>query len=241
MREIINKTILVTGGANGIGRALVDKLSINNKVIVIDNTKTTIPFNKNVDFYEEDITNYENIKKIVSNVFEKYKNVDILINNAAIQTVSNIMNLSIDDFKKVLDVNLNANFYLTQLLSNKMQQGSTILNIISTHYDKPRIDKVHYDISKAGVSILTKTFALTLADKGITINAIAIGATYTNMNLDFSFDSKQEKETLEKIPLKHICTPEQIAQYVYDLINMFSTETTGSIFVVDGGRNINNV
>lgn len=239
---INNKTILVTGGCNGIGKAIAKKLSNENIVIVIDNDKLAYESLKNecksIIFYNEDLTNYKEMKKIIDKIFFEYCNIDILINNASIQTVNDIMKLEITEFEKVIDVNLISNFYITQLVGNKMKSKSTILNIISTHYNKPRQDKIHYDISKTAVATLTKGFAMALSKKKITVNALAIGATYTNMNKNFEENEELVNIALNKIPLRHICTPEDIAGYVTNLLNDFSEHTTGSIFVIDGGRNL---
>ena len=237
-----NKIILVTGGANGIGKAIADKFSKENRVIVIDIDKKACELlkkqNNNIDVYNEDLTNYELIEKLISNIYLRYHNIDILINNAAVQTANDIMDLSLKDFERVIDVNLTSNFYITQLIGNQMKNDGTILNIISTHYNKPRQDKIHYDISKAAVAILTKGFARALSKKKITVNALAIGATFTNMNIDFENNEEIVNIALEKIPLNYICTPEDIANYTHKLIENFSKHTTGSIFVIDGGRNL---
>lgn len=239
---IEDKTILVTGGSNGIGKAIAKNFSKNNNVIVIDNDKDACNLlnieYKDIIIYNEDLTNYDKIKSIIDELYLKYNNIDILINNAAIQTVNDIMTLDLTDFERVIDVNLISNFYITQLIANKMKKGATILNIISTHYNKPRQDKIHYDISKSSVAMLTKGFATSLASKGITINALAIGATYTNMNKDFEYNKELVNVALKKIPLNYICTPEDIANYINNIIKDFSKHTTGSIFVIDGGRNL---
>lgn len=235
------KTMLITGGANGIGKSIVEKFKSDYNVIVIDKDIKTInklkKEHKEVRYYHETVTNYPRIKKIIDEIYLKYNNIDVLINNAAIQTVDNISKLSIQDWKEVIEVNLTANFYITQLVSNRMRNGSTILNITSTHFNKPRTDHPHYDISKSGVTTLTKLFALELACRDITINALAIGATYTDMNKDFNIKAI-ENNARNKIPMKHICTPDEISNYVYNIISNFSSETTGSIFVIDGGRNL---
>lgn len=236
------KTVLITGGANGIGKALVEEFIKDCNVIVIDKDTEAIKILNdkypNVCCYTETVTNYKNIDKIVADIYDKYTNIDILINNAAIQTIESISKLKLDEWKNVLDVNLTANFYLTQLVSNRMHTNGTILNITSTHYNKPRVDHAHYDISKAGITILTKLYALELSKKNITVNALAIGATYTNMNSNFNSDRRVESIAKGKIPLGHICTPKEISKYAYDIINDFSKSTTGSVFVIDGGRNL---
>ena len=242
MNNIIkNKTILITGGANGIGKETVRVLAKDNDVIVIDNDVFGCEIlNKempNVVVYNEDVTNYENISKIIDNIFKEHNNIDILINNAAIQTSENVLNLDFTIWEKVMNVNLNAVFYLTQKVANKMNDNSSILNIISTHYNKPRVNKMHYDVSKSGVAMLTEGFAMALADKKITVNALAIGATYTTMNSNFTDQSILE-ETISKIPLKYICTAKDVAMYIYHILNNFADMTTGTIFTIDGGRHL---
>lgn len=242
MNNLINKVILITGGANGIGKSTALKLAEFNKVIIIDND-----FNgcellkekyKNIKVYNEDITNYEKISDIINEIYSIYGNVDILINNAAIQTEENIMNLKLSEWQKVIEVNLTATFYISQIVSKNMKDNSTILNIISTHYNKPRVDKLHYDVSKSGVAMLTKGLAIELAKKKITVNALAIGATYSPMNKCFEENVDIEKEAIRKIPLRYISKTSDIANHIYNILNNFSYCTTGSIFVIDGGRSL---
>ena len=175
MKDLFEKIILITGGANGIGKETAIKLSDNNTVIVIDSDKLGCSLlkneYKNIVVYNEDITNYNKMDELINDLFKKYKKIDILINNAAIQTISNIMDLPLNEWQNVINVNLTATFYMTKLVGKKMKENSTILNIISTHYNKPRVDKLHYDVSKAGVAMLTKGFAMELASKKVTVNA----------------------------------------------------------------------
>lgn len=234
------KVILITGGAKGIGLATAKLLSLNNKVIIIDNDGEACKnlFDYNIDVYNEDITNYKKIKEIIDAVFEKYENIDVLINNAAIQTTNRLLELPIDDWKKVIEVNLNGTFILSQLVAKKMKNNSTILNIISSHYNKPRPERLNYDVSKAGIALMTKGFALELAGRKITVNALAIGATYTSMNYIYELDKNTEKVALEKIPMKKITTTDDIAKYINIIISELSEFATGSIFTIDGGRSL---
>lgn len=242
MKDLFEKIILITGGANGIGKETAIKLSDNNTVIVIDNDKLGCSLlnkeHKNIVVYNEDITNYNKMDELINDLFKKYKKIDILINNAAIQTTSNIMDLPLNEWQNVINVNLTATFYMTKLVGKQMKENSTILNIISTHYNKPRVDKLHYDVSKAGVAMLTKGFAMELASKKITVNALAIGATYSPMNKCFEENKEIENQAREKIPLKYISKSSDIATHIYNILQDFSDYTTGSIFVIDGGRNL---
>ena len=240
MKDKKNKVVLITGGAEGIGKATVLKFIKNSKVIVIDKDQEACKELKNkypdIEVYNNDITDLDKIREIINIIFKKYNNIDVLINNAAIQTTCNLMDIDIEDWNNVINVNLNGTFIISQSVAKKMKKNSTILNIISTHYNKPRGTRLHYDISKAGVAMMTKAFALELADSNITVNALAIGATYTKMNYDF--DTEKVLESTTKIPLKHICKPEEVAEYIYNIVNSFSKHSTGSIFTIDGGRNL---
>lgn len=234
------KIILITGGAKGIGLATTKLLSLNNKVIIIDNDTEACKkiFNHNIDVYNEDITDYKKMKEIIDELFVKYKNIDILINNAAIQTTNKLLEMPIDDWKNVIDVNLNGTFIISQLVAKRMKNNSTILNIISSHYSKPRPERLNYDVSKAGIALMTKGFALELSNRKITVNALAIGATYTSMNYIYELDKNTEKVALEKIPMKKITTADDIAKYINIIVSELSEFATGSIFTIDGGRSL---
>lgn len=241
MIKLVNKNILITGGAKGIGNEVTRKLSNKNKVFVIDNDsqacKQISKEMPSVLVFNEDVTNYDKISDLINKIFDDYGNIDILINNAAIQTVENILDLELDDWKRVIDVNLNSVFYLSKIVTNKMDTNGTVLNIISTHYNKPRVDKLHYDVSKSGVAMLTEGFAMALSNKGITVNALAIGATYTPMNANFS-DKKVVEEALLKIPMKYICETSDVSEFICNILEQFSDKTTGTIFTIDGGRHL---
>lgn len=119
-----------------------------------------------------------------------------------------------------------------------MIENSTILNLISVHSFKPRTKKYAYDSSKSAVEILTKELALEFAPRKITVNALSFGAVETNMNNSWLIHEEQKEIARDKVPLKIVFTPMQIANFAYVIIKIFSQYTTGSIFVIDGGRSL---
>ena len=121
---------------------------------------------------------------------------------------------------------------------NIMKEGGTILNIISIHSSKPRTNKYAYDSSKSAIEMLTKELTLEFAEKKITINALSFGAVDTNMNEIWKNNPKLKEKTLNKVPLKIIFTPDEIANFAKIILTSFSKYTTGSIFVIDGGRSL---
>ena len=155
-----NNVVLITGGAKGIGLATASLLSRDNLVIIIDNDENACQELKNsnekIVVINKDISDYTEMSKTINNIFETYENIDVLINNAAIQSTCDMLLIDIDDWRKVIDINLNGTFIISQLVARRMKCGSKILNIISSHYNKPRRCRLHYDVSKAGVALMTK-------------------------------------------------------------------------------------
>ena len=237
-----NNVVLITGGAKGIGLATASLLSRDNLVIIIDNDENACQELKNsnekIVVINKDISDYTEMSKTINNIFETYENIDVLINNAAIQSTCDMLLIDIDDWRKVIDINLNGTFIISQLVARRMKCGSKILNIISSHYNKPRRCRLHYDVSKAGVALMTKGFALELSEKRITVNALAIGATYTTMNEIFNIDKNVEKEALSKITMNKITSSDEIAHYIKTIICELADFSTGSIFTLDGGRHL---
>lgn len=242
--EINNKVAIITGGANGIGKACaLDFIKEGATVVIADideeNGKITEQkLGKNCLFKKVDITNENDVIKLKDFIMNEYGRIDILINNAAKQTEEDFFEMKPSVFKCVVDTNLNGTFICSSILGKEMQSGGKIINMLSVHYNKPRKNKYHYDASKAGVAMLTKEMALAFDEKGITVNAISYGACYTPMNKDWLDDEKLVKRTLDRIPLRWIAKPEEISSFVINILKNFSEYTTGSIFNIDGGREL---
>lgn len=242
--DINNKVIIITGGANGIGRACVKELFKENAIIVIadideDNgIKLARELGNNVVFFKADVADEEDVVNLKNFVMTKYGRVDILINNAAKQTENKFFDMQPKEFKKIIDTNLNGTYMCSNILGKEMKAGSRILNMLSVHYDKPRKYKYHYDASKAGIAMLTKEMALELVDEGITVNGVSYGACRTPMNSEWIDDIDKVNKTLEKIPMRWIAKPEEIATFVVNILKNFCDYTTGSIFTIDGGRSL---
>ena len=236
-----NKTIVITGGINGIG-ASISRIFLkdNYNVIIIDNdifSMNTIK-DKNVYYYYADISNEKQIDLVMKDIEKRFDSIDVLINNAAKQVVSSFDDIKFSEWKRVIDVNLNGTFLVIKKAIHLMNINSTILNIISVHHDKPRKDKYSYDVTKAAIAMLTKELALELSSRNITINALSFGAVNTDMNKDWLENSEKVEEVLSKVPLKIIFEPEEIASFVHTIISQFSSYTTGTIFTIDAGRSL---
>ena len=232
------KTIVITGGASGIGKSIsLLYLSDNYNVCIID-IDNGLDKNNNIDYYYGDVSNEFQMRNVFRMIGDKYNNIDILINNAGKQEISSFEKMSISSFKSIVNNNLNGMFICTKFAYKYMRSGSKILNILSVHHFKPRINKYHYDVSKAGISMLTKELALELACKNITINSLSFGAVKTNMNKEWLENSEEVDKVISKVPLKIIFEADEIAMFAKSILDLFASYTTGSDFIIDGGRSL---
>lgn len=239
----MNKTVLITGGAKGIGRAIVKELAQKgyNIVFTYNNSKEEADILKkelntcgySVENYEIDLSRCENIQGIVEFTLNKFKKIDILINNAAIAQTKLFTEITQEDWNNMMNVNLNSVFYLTQQVVKNMiyNQYGCIINISSIWGLVGASCEVHYSVTKAGIDALTKSLAKELGPSNIRVNSVAPGIIDTNMNSNLN-----EGELLEiknSIPLGRIGKPEDIVKCIIWLIE--DEYTTGQIISPNGG------
>lgn len=239
----MEKTIIVTGGSRGIGAGIVKLLAEENNNIVLNYNKSEenakkiqkecTDLGKNVEIFKTDVTKREEVKKLVEFTIQKYKKIDVLINNAGISQSKLFTEVTDEEWRYVIDNNLTSVFYMSQEVVPHMiqQQSGCIINISSIWGMVGSSCESVYSVSKAGVDGLTKALAKELGPSHIRVNSIAPGLIDTQMNQDLS------KEVLEEIkeetPLGKIGTPEDIAKCVKWLIE--DEFTTGQIISINGG------
>ena len=205
------KTILITGGAQGLGKALVKEFLGNNyKILIGYNTSYESALKlkvNNVDIVKLDITN----EKDIENVFNNYK-VDVLINNAALSMDSEIEDKSKEEFMKVLEVNTVGTFMMCKYAVNNGVKS--IINISSTDSDDTysTLD-IDYSSSKAGVNIITKTFALRYPD----IRIIGILPNWINTESVIKADPNYLKSELDRIGQSELLKKEDVAKRIYEI------------------------
>lgn len=245
-----SNTAIVTGGAKGIGAEIVRKLSYEGyNVVLVDideEEMRTIVSNAQKDGKPEvlgikaDISDEESVKNMIDQAICYFGEISILINCAAIQTIVSFDQLEFKEWKRILDVNLNGTFLCCKYIAEhfKKNQKGNIINMTSIHATLPRIDKFHYDASKAAVSIFTKELALEMAGHGIRVNGIAPGAIETPMNSELLVNQDKFEAVISKIPMKRMGKPEDIADLVMFLISEKSKYITGEIITIDGGRSL---
>ena len=238
-----NKIIVITGASNGIGKSCVKGfITKKAKVYGIDidekNGKKLEKECKNFTYIKGDISNATDISRAKKIIQNKEGKVDILINNAAKQTTSTFFETSILDFKNVINTNLVGTFICSKIIGELICNNGKIINMLSVHSEIIRKNKYAYDASKAGIEMLTKEMALEFVNSNISVLGISYGACNTEMNKDWLYIKEKRKETLEKIPMKWIAEPKEIANFVINVLENFSDYTTGNIFTIDGGRSL---
>lgn len=241
------KVILITGATSDIGQAIVKECVSEKNIILLgcnNNIEKAIQIkeefskvdNCEIEIIKGNLEKAEEVERIIKEIDEKYGSIDILINNAALTIDTLVEDKKVEDFKRILNVNLIAPFLLSKHYGEKMYQkrNGKIINIASTNgIDTEYPEGMDYDASKAGLISLTKNFAKAYAPY-VNVNAVAPGwvETKINENLDEGF----KKEELSKILLERFAQPEEIAKVVKFLISEDASYINASVIRVDGGR-----
>lgn len=235
-------TIIITGGTKGIGESIALTLAKEKHNLILTyvnddtyalQTKQELEKYTNVLVLKSDVTKEDEVIKLLDIVASKYGDVDVLINNAGIAIDTTLEDKTVDNFKKILEVNLIGPFLTSKYIGSYMfkNKKGKIINISSTNgidtYYKESLD---YDASKAGLNSLTHNFANIYAPF-VTVNAIACGWVDTDMNKDMDIEFRNKQ--LNKILLNRFANPSEIANVVNYLIN--DTYINNSIIRVDGG------
>lgn len=236
---------IVTGGARGIGRAIVRQFVAEGANVAVFDVAFPDDFEAfanemratgaKVEAYAVDITNTESADKAVEEMHAAFGSFDILVNNAGITRDKLMLRMGDDDWDKVLAVNLKGAFIMTRAAARIMvrQRSGKIVNMSSVVGVMGNAGQANYAASKAGLIGLTKSTAKELAGRGINVNAIAPGYVETEMTHVLS--EEQRNAFLSVIPLKRGCTPDEIADTVVFLSSAKSAYITGQVINVDGG------
>jgi len=265
-----NKNILITGGAGLLGQKHVEAILIaEGNPIVLDNSKANLDklrknisknFNFNLDTYEVDITNENEIKKIASQFKQNEFNINGIINNAAVnptgktlnQIETRVENYSIKQWKNTLDVELTGSFLMLKhfgYLMCKQGLGGVILNIssdlglispdqrlyedINKSKNDQKVKPISYSVSKAGIIGLTKYMATYWADKNIRCNVLCPGGVYTNeMTQDFL------DRIVNLIPMQRMANVNEYQGTVIWAMSEASSYLNGAVIPIDGGRSV---
>src|SRR5574341_817818 len=241
------KTAIVTGGAKGIGEAIVKKLHHEGANVVIVAHKSYDQAQKLAESLNKgecqsqavaiqaDVANFKQVSEMVDQAAKKFSTLDILVNNAGVTKDNLLLHLSEEYWDLVLDTNLKCAFNTIKAVSRFMlkQKSGRIVNISSVVGIMGNAGQVNYSASKAGLIGLTKSAAKELASRNITVNAVAPGYIVTDMTEKLSEEAKTA--LLSLIPSKKPGTAEDVANLVAYLVSDQASYITGQVIKVDGG------
>ncbi|WP_372365304.1 SDR family NAD(P)-dependent oxidoreductase [Candidatus Uabimicrobium sp. HlEnr_7] len=234
------KVVLVTGGSKGIGKEIVQSfLDSGWQVATCARTSASLADSKAQFTFTCDIQNIEQVKTGIKKVVEKFGKIDVLINNAGIAGTNPLSPESSDElWHNIVNTNLNGTYYMCKyVLPYLPNKQGRIINISSVLGLKGVPDQVAYCAAKHGVIGLTRSLALYVAERGITVNAICPGWVDTGMAHErFVALNTTKKDIQSAIPLSQITSPQEIAQMALYLVTSYASNITGQTFTIDGGQ-----
>jgi NAD(P)-dependent dehydrogenase (short-subunit alcohol dehydrogenase family) len=242
MKDFTGQVVVVTGGANGIGKATSELfVELGAQVVVFDREQ---PENKaGIDNLMIDLGNLGNLEIAIADVVKKYGRIDVLVNVAGVSIPNTILDLEVDKYFTTLDINLHAPIFLIKHVGKIMikQSYGRIVNLTSIHGKLSEPTSTAYDISKAGLEAATRTAALEFAEFGVLVNAVAPGFVSTRMSIvngEDEMDSDWFKEVYiknKRLPIARPALPVEIAHVITWLASSSNTYVTGQTLTVDGG------
>jgi glucose 1-dehydrogenase len=242
------KVAIVTGGNSGIGMAIVLELARQGANIVIDyvaHPEATEALEKQVrDLGDRaigvkaDVSQVGELQKLIDAAVMEFGRVDIMVNNAGVETRTSILDTTEAQYEKVLAINLKSAFFGTQLAAQQMIKqggGGRIINITSVHEDWPMPGNTAYCLSKGGMRMLTRTAGVELAPHNILVVGVGPGAVATPINTSTMADPSLLQRLNNAIPLGRMAKPEEIASLVAFLAGDGASYMTATTIFADGG------
>lgn len=239
--KIDGKIALVTGAADGCGKAIAEKLAGEGVKVILHDLSFKEEALKNnaaaigngAEYVTADLSRTEEIEEL----WKKTGDIDILVNNAGIWPTAYVTDMTPESFKKTLDIDLVAPFLLCKLFVNnciqKNKKGKIVNMVSQAAFHGSTSGHAHYAAAKAGLVAFTVSLAREVAPKGINVNAVAPGMMRTPMNKDAL--SEREDDYLKRIPLRRIADPSEVAAAVVFLCGAESDYMTGATLDVTGG------
>jgi NAD(P)-dependent dehydrogenase (short-subunit alcohol dehydrogenase family) len=238
------KVVLVTGAARGIGRAVAEAFAAQEAMLVLCDLRpegAEVARKLGAFFVQADVSQPHDRERLIREAVRQWGGVNVLVNNAAISAPGSALRVSLEDWRRVLEVNLTAPMHLSALAAREMSKSGAgaIVNIASVQGLFAEQNNAAYNASKGGLVNLTRSLALDLAPLGIRVNAVAPGAIATEGVLEaieLSENPERTRRDWEDLhALRRLGKPEEVAQAVVFLASEAAGFITGAILPVDGG------
>jgi NAD(P)-dependent dehydrogenase (short-subunit alcohol dehydrogenase family) len=252
MQRFSGRTVIVTGGAKGIGRACAARFAQEGATVIIADideeagelaAKAISEQGGTAEFRHCDVTRRLDVRNTVNAVVDAYGALDFLINNAGIVHAADFLELREEDFERVLAVNLKGAFLMGQAAARQMvaqveagRPAGAIVNMSSVNAVLAIANQVPYAVSKGGLNQLTRVMALALAPYGIRVNAIGPGSIMTEMLASVATDENARHKVLARTPMGRLGEPAEIAAIAAFLCSEDASYVTGQCIYADGGR-----
>lgn len=244
------KVVLITGASSGIGRATASKFVQNGaRVMAVGRNEADLValleeskgHKGSTKIHMADVTQVSQVDRLVTDTIEHFGQIDVLVNAAGIIRSGTIENTPLDEWDKMLDINLRSVFYLMHLCVPYLEAGpGNIVNVSSVTGTRAFPGVLAYCVSKAGVDQLTRCAALELAGKGIRVNAVNPGVVETNLHKRGGMSPEDYEKFLANAatthPLGRAGRPEEVADLIYFLASDQARWITGATYSIDGGR-----
>ena len=243
-----NKVAIVTGGNSGIGKAIALELARQGANVVIDYVcdpeatedleKQIVALGDQAIGVEADVSKVGDLQKLMDAAVGQFGRIDVMVNNAGIETRTSVLETSEAQYDKVLAVNLKSAFFGTQLAARQMIKqgnGGRIINITSVHEDWPMPGNTAYCLSKGGMRMLTRTAGVELAAHNILVVGVGPGAVATPINVSTMKDPALLAKLDAAIPMGRLAKPEEIATVVAFLAGEGASYITATTVFADGG------
>ena len=246
--SLTDKVAIVTGANSGIGLSIVLELAKQGAKIVIDyvaHPEATEALEKQVAALgsqaigvKADVSNVGELQTLIDTAVQRFGRLDIMVNNAGVETRTSVLDTTEEQYEKVLSINLKSAFFGTQLAARQMIKqggGGSIINITSVHEDWPMPNNTAYCLSKGGMRMLTRTAGVELAPHNIRVAGVGPGAVATPINTGTMNDPVALKKLDDAIPLGRMARPEEIGSVVAFLAGDSASYITATTIFPDGG------
>ena len=246
--KLEGKTAIVTGGNSGIGLAIVLELARQGANIVIDYVvhpetaealeKEVLALGAKAVSVHADVSSVADLQTLVDAAVKNFGRLDIMVNNAGVETRTSILDTTEAQYEKVLNINLKSAFFGTQLAAKQMIAqggGGRIINITSVHEDWPMPGNTAYCLSKGGMRMLTRTAGVELAPHNILVTAVGPGAVATPINTSTLNNPELLQKLNAAIPMGRMAKPEEIASVVGFLAGDGASYLSSTTIFADGG------